>query len=95
VHGSIDPEEELVQLGRSVARAAEEGKTLVELERWLREQPWIESLDTDDYVIETDPPQKEYRVRLRTSDGRAVRRAIDIILYPDGSLRLGGIHELA
>jgi hypothetical protein len=60
---------------------------------WLRSQPGVDSADLSDYLIKTHPPQKEVKITFRNEDGTTYSRILDIILYPDQTLGLAGMHE--
>ena len=85
--------EELAKLAETLADVVQGTKSLEELERWFRSQPCIESFRTENYLIETEPPQKELLVTFKMDDGSTATRVIDIILYPDQTFGLAGVYE--
>jgi hypothetical protein len=84
---------ELAELTETLADVIQHIGSLEELEEWLRSQHCVDSVRTADYLIKTEPPQKELLVTFKMHDGSTVTKAIDIILYPDKALGLGGVHE--
>lgn len=64
-----------------------------EFEGWLKSQPCVKAVRTGDYLIKTEPPRMELSVIFNMDDGSTITKAIDIILYRDGTLGLGEVHE--
>jgi hypothetical protein len=64
-----------------------------EFERWLKSQPCVESVRTGNYLVKTEPPRMELSVVFKMDDGSTITKVIDIILYRDGTLGLGEVHE--
>jgi len=63
------------------------------LEAWLTSRPYIESVKKVDYLIKTEPPQKELHVGFKTDNGSTVLKVLDIVLYPDQTFRLAGLQD--
>lgn len=36
-------------------------QSMQEIERWLSDQPWVEDVWTEDYVLKTNPPRRVLR----------------------------------
>jgi len=84
---------DLTKLTETLAKVVQGIRSLEELEHWFRSQPCIESFKTTSYLIETEPPQKEYWVTFKMADGSTATKIIDIVLYPDHTFGLGGVYE--
>jgi hypothetical protein len=84
---------EMAKLTETLTNVVQATGSLEALERWFRSQPCIESVNTAKYLIETEPPQKEFLVTFRMDDGLTATKIIDIILYPDQTLGLAGVQE--
>jgi len=85
--------EDLAELTETLADVIQGIGSLEELEGWLSSQHCVESVRTGDYLIKTEPPQKELLVIFKMDDGSTVTKVIDVILYRDQTLGLGGLHE--
>ena len=85
--------EELAGLSKTLANVVADVKSMEELEGWLRSRPYIESVNKADYLIKTEPPQKELQVRFKMDDGSTVVKVLDILLYPDQTFGLSGLHN--
>lgn len=64
------------------------------LENWLKSQPFVKSVQTAKYLIKTEPPKKEVTVIFKMKDGSSVSKVIDIVLFPDQSMGLAGVHDI-
>ena len=89
---TISPED-LAELRGPLADIVQRMGSLEELEDWLRSQHCVESVRTADYLIKTEPPQKELLVTFKMDDSSTVTKVVDIILYRDQTLGLGKVHE--
>jgi hypothetical protein len=85
--------EALARLRESLAGVVERVGSVEELERWLRAQPCIEAVRVVDALIKVEPPQREFVVSFRRDDGATVTKVIDVVLHPDRTLGLAGVHE--
>lgn len=67
--------------------------SLENLESWISSQPRVVDVSASDYLIKTEPPRKELFVTFKMVDGSTVTKVVDVILYPDQSFGLAGVHE--
>jgi hypothetical protein len=67
--------------------------SLEDIEKWFKSQPCVILVDTADHLIKTAPPRKEISVTFKMDDGSIVKKVIDVILHPDQTFGLAGVHE--
>lgn len=67
--------------------------SLENFEDWLKSQPCVVSVCIAEYLIKTEPPRKEVSITFKMDTGSTVMKVIDIILYPDQTFGLAGVHE--
>ena len=67
--------------------------SLEEIEKWFKSQPCVILVSTADYLIKTAPPRKEISVTFKMDNDSTVTKVIDVILYPDQTFGLAGVHE--
>ncbi|GEM_PF-638905 len=84
---------DLAKLTETLTDIIQRIRSLEELEGWLRSQHCVKSVRTADYLIKTMPPRKELLVAFKMDDGSTITKVIDIILYPNHTLGLAGVHE--
>jgi hypothetical protein len=63
------------------------------LESWLKSQPGVVSVSTAAHLVKTEPPRKEVSVTFKIDDGSTVTKVIDVILFPDQTFGLAGVHQ--
>ena len=85
--------EELAELTEILADVLDGIQSPEEFESWLKSQHCVKSVRMGDYIIKTEPPQKELSVIFKMDDGSTVTKVIDIILRRDQTLGLGEVHE--
>ncbi len=52
--------------------------SLEEIESWLRSQQGVKSVQLADYLMKSNPPQREFIVEFSMQDGSTVRKIINI-----------------
>jgi len=87
------PVDDPAALAAALAGAASRTDTVEAFAAWLRGQPAVEAVTIAPHLVKTEPPQQEITARFRLSGGATVSRTIDIVVHPDGTLALGGVHE--
>jgi hypothetical protein len=68
--------------------------SLEKLRQWLMSQPCVISVELEDYLIKTNPPQRQFRVEFRMDDGSTTVKAIDISVAEGQELRFRSLHDL-
>lgn len=63
---------------RKLASAIDSADSLDEIEAWLRSQQGIKSVQLADYLMKSNPLQREFFVEFRMQDGSKVKKIINI-----------------
>jgi hypothetical protein len=53
-------------------------RALVEIETWLRLQPFVESVELGNYLLKTNPPQRVFIVEFKMMGGVTVKKIVTI-----------------
>jgi len=80
-HDSFD------EIEGTLADAVAQVRSLEELRQWLASQRCVASVGLEDYLIKTNPPQRQFRVEFRLDDGSTAVKAIDVFVLDDHELR--------
>lgn len=88
-----DSNDYIQDLAQGLANAIRTLRSLDEITSWLGSRQGIKSVILMDYVIKTDPPQKEFVVTYTTDDGANAVKVIDILLLSNDRFALGSIHD--
>lgn len=70
-----------------LAAAVDGSASLREIEAWLRAQQQVKSVEVADYLLKSNPPQREIIVVVDTLEGATATKVINIFQMPDGKLR--------
>lgn len=63
---------------KQAASAIESAESLDEIEAWLRAQQGVKSVQLTDYLMKSNPPQREFIVEFSMQDGSTVKKVINI-----------------
>ena len=61
-----------------VAAAVANAHSLDEIKAWLTSQPFVVSVELTDYLLKSNPPQRDFIVELRTEDGSTIKNIVNI-----------------
>lgn len=64
--------------GKKAALLVDSAKSLDEIETWLRSQQGVKSVQLADYLMKSNPPQREFLVEFGMQDGSTVKKIINI-----------------
>jgi len=53
-------------------------RSLVEIEAWLKLQPFVDSVELVDYLLKSNPPQRVFIVEFKTMGGSTVKKIVTI-----------------
>lgn len=63
---------------KTLAAAIAGACSLDEIEAWLKSQQGVKSVQLADYLLKSNPPQRDFIVEFRTQDGSTVKKIINI-----------------
>jgi hypothetical protein len=61
-----------------VAAAVASARSLDEIKAWLMSQPFVASVKLADYLLKSNPPQRDFLVEFRTADGSTIKTVVNI-----------------
>lgn len=77
---------------KTLAAAIANARSLDAIEAWLNSQQGVKSVQLADYVLKSNPPQRDFVVEFRMQDGSTIKKIINIFdLGNQGGFRF---HEL-
>jgi len=74
LHSSAD----FVTLQETLAAAIASARSLDEIGAWLKSQQCVKSVQLADYLLKSNPPQRNFIVELKTVDGSTVKKIVNI-----------------
>ncbi len=63
---------------KKAASAIDSAESLEEIETFLRSQPGVKSVQLTDYLMKSNPPQREFIVEFSMQDGSTVKKIVNI-----------------
>lgn len=63
---------------KKLASAIDSARSLDEIEAWLKSQQGVKSVQLADYLMKSNPPQREFLVEFNMQDGSKVKKIINI-----------------
>jgi hypothetical protein len=80
-------------LEKSLSLVINRAQSLAEIEAWLKSQPGVEAVELTDYLLKSNPPQREFVLEFRAEDGAAVRKIVNIFDLGDRGFLFHNIRE--
>jgi hypothetical protein len=81
----------LEALKESLATAIGSARSLNEIEAWLKSQPGVQSVELTDYLLKSNPPQRDFIVSFKRADGSMVKKIVNVF---DSGNRQFQFHKL-
>ena len=53
-------------------------RSLDEIEAWLKSQQCVESVQLADYLLKSNPPQRDFVVEFKMQDGSMIKKIVNI-----------------
>ena len=70
-----------------------QASSLQELDTWLKLQECVQSVRLEDFLIKTNPPQREFIVEIKSNHGSTITKVIDIFVLGNGRLRFSDLRD--
>lgn len=79
------------EIERILPSVIDQVTTTEQLDTWLKSQECVQSVKQRDYLIKTNPPQREFVVKFRNSDGSTITKVIKIFVLETGRFRFNNL----
>ncbi|AKB51219.1 hypothetical protein MSBRW_1966 [Methanosarcina barkeri str. Wiesmoor] len=63
---------------KKLSSVIDSARSLEEIEAWIRSQQGVESVQLADYLMKSNPPQREFFVEFCMQDGSKIKKVINI-----------------
>jgi hypothetical protein len=77
----------------TLASITDEARSLDDIVRWLRAQPFVASIKAADYLLKSNPPQREISIEIRLISGGCWKGILKILELGPARFRLGSVRE--
>ena len=79
---------------KELAAAIDNAGSLSEIENWLRQQPDVTSVELAEYLLKSNPPQREFIVKFKLQDGSAITKIVNFFDLGDGRFQFNALRDL-
>ena len=76
--GSAPSNDTIGELAKALSGIANNAHSLDEIAAWLRAQPGVTSVKLGDYLLKSNPPQRDFLVECTRKDGSTVRKVLNV-----------------
>jgi hypothetical protein len=66
------------ELERALPGVAGNARSLDEITAWIRAQPGVTSVELGDYLLKSNPPQRDFVIECARKDGSRVRKILNV-----------------
>lgn len=70
--------EDIEKIATRLGTIIDQARSTAEIEAWLRSQKCVESVEMADYLLKSNPPQRDIIVEFRLQDGSTLKKVINI-----------------
>jgi hypothetical protein len=91
--GELSASADFTALEKTLARTIDRAQSLTEIEGWLKSQPGVQSVQLADYLLKSNPPQREFIVEFKTVDSATVTKIVNIFDLGDQRFRFHTIRD--
>jgi len=63
---------------KALGAAVADARSLEEIEAWLKSQPGVESVRLADYLLKSNPPQRDFDVEFKTANDATTTKIVNI-----------------
>jgi hypothetical protein len=68
-------------------------QSLAEIEAWLASQPFVVSVELADYLLKSNPPQRDFIVEFKTVSGATVKKIVNIFDLGNQQFQFHKLHD--
>lgn len=86
-------EDDIEAIEKALPGIANGAHSLDEIETWIRAQPRVRSVRLADYLLKSNPPQRDFVIEYATSDGGTAKRILNVRVLSDRKFEFSGMRD--
>jgi hypothetical protein len=90
---SAPSDDAIGELAKALPGVAGNARSLDEIATWLRAQPGVESVELSDYLLKSNPPQRDFIVACRVKGGSTVRKVLNVYVLGGDKFRFNCVRD--
>ena len=91
--GNAPSDDAIGKFERALPGVADGAHSLAEIEAWVRAQPCVRSVRLADYVLKSNPPQRDFIIECGTGDGGTVRKILNVYVLSGQKFQFNGVRD--
>ena len=80
-------------LEKTLSTVIDSAHSLDEIEAWLKSQQCVKSVQLADYLLKSNPPQRDFIVAFSLQDGSTLTKIVNIFDLGNGKFRFHELHD--
>lgn len=85
--------DEIGKLERALPDVANGAHSLAEIEAWIRAQPCVRTVELADYLLKSNPPQRDFIIECADEDGAPVRKILNVFVLGGQKFQFNGVRD--
>jgi hypothetical protein len=78
---------------RALPDVANGAHSLAEIEAWIRAQPCVKSVQLADYLLKSNPPQRDFIIECAKEDGALVRKVLNVFVLGSEKFQFNAVRD--
>lgn len=85
--------DEIGKLERALPDVANRAHSLAEIEAWIKAQPCVRSVEIADYLLKSNPPQRDFIIECADEEGATVRKILNVFVLGGQKFQFNGVRD--
>jgi hypothetical protein len=81
------------EIANALPDVAGNARSLDEIEAWIRAQPGVTSVALGEYLLKSNPPQRDFLVECARKDGSRVRKVLNVYVLGGDKFQFNGMRD--
>lgn len=91
--GNAPSDDAIGKFESALPGVANGAQSLAEIEAWVRSQPCVRSVRLADYILKSNPPQRDFVIECGTRDGTMVRKILNVYVLSGEKFQFNGVRD--
>jgi hypothetical protein len=91
--GNAPSDEAIADLERALPGVANAAHSLEEIAASIRAYPCVRDVQLADYLLKSNPPQRDFIIECETGDGLVVKRILNVTVRGDRDFEFNGVRD--
>jgi hypothetical protein len=91
--GGAPSNDDIAELERALPGVANGARSLDEIEAWIRAQPCVRSVELADYLLKSNPPQRDFIIECGTEGGATVKKILNIYVLSGRRFQFNSVRD--